>query len=56
MTVDPALKLIWDAHEAASQVARLTSDLSFDGYLADDVLRWAVERQLMIIGEALSVL
>jgi uncharacterized protein with HEPN domain len=29
---------------------------SFEDYLADDVLRWAVERRLMIVGEALTVL
>jgi uncharacterized protein with HEPN domain len=29
---------------------------SFEDYLADDVLRWAVERQFTIIGEAFAAL
>jgi uncharacterized protein with HEPN domain len=56
MTVDPGKKLLWDAHEAARHIARITVDQSFEDYLANDLMRWAVERQFMIVGEALSVL
>jgi uncharacterized protein with HEPN domain len=56
MTADPGKKLMWDAREAARQVARITAGLSYEDYLANDLMRWAVERQFMIVGEALSVL
>jgi uncharacterized protein with HEPN domain len=49
-----AAKLLWDARLAADRVARITANRSFEDYLADEILRWAVERQLTIIGEALS--
>jgi uncharacterized protein with HEPN domain len=31
----------------------MTDDIEYDGYLANSQLRWAVERQLSIVGEAL---
>jgi len=42
--------------DAADAIARFTLGRSFDGYLADHMLRSAVERQFEIIGEALSQL
>lgn len=56
MTSETAAKLLWDARQAADRVARITAGRSFDDYLADEVLRWAVERQFMVLGEALSAL
>jgi uncharacterized protein with HEPN domain len=56
MTGNAGAKLLWDAHQAACHIGRITAGQSFDDYLANDLLRWAVERQFMIIGEALSVL
>ncbi len=35
-------------------MARITTGRSFEDYLADEILRWAVERQFTIIGEALT--
>lgn len=51
-----AAKYLWDAVQAAARVRRFVDGKSFDDYLADDMLRSAVERQLEITGEALSQL
>ncbi len=51
-----ARKLLWDAMQAAERVARFTRGKTFDDYLADELLRSGVERQLAIVGEALSQL
>jgi uncharacterized protein with HEPN domain len=56
VTTDNGKKLMWDAPEAARRVARVTDGQGFEDYLVNDVMRWAAERQFMIIGEALSVL
>jgi len=56
MIGDEAAKLLWDAQQAAELIARFTADRSFDDYLADDMLRAAVERQFEIIGEAFAAL
>lgn len=53
MISDRAAKYVWDARQAASRIARFTSGRRFDEYLADEMLRSAVERQFEIIGEAL---
>jgi uncharacterized protein with HEPN domain len=47
-------KYLWDATEAARRVLRFTQGKTLDDYLADELLRAAVERQLTILGEALS--
>ena len=49
-----ARKLLWDAQKSAERVARFTSGKSFADYGQDELLRSAVERQLEIVGEALS--
>ena len=49
-----AAKYLWDARRATERIARFTADRTFDDYLADDMLRAAVERQFEIIGEALG--
>jgi uncharacterized protein with HEPN domain len=49
-----AAKYLWDARRAAERVAHFTEHRSFEDYLADDVLRAAVERQFEIIGEAFA--
>ena len=53
---EPSAKLLWDARRAAERVARFTAGRSFDDYLADQMLRSAVERQLGILGEAFAAL
>lgn len=47
-------KYIWDAKEAASRALRFTAGKSLDDYLNDELLRSAVERQFLILGEALG--
>lgn len=49
-----ARKLLWDAMQAADRVVRFTRGKTFDDYLADELLRSGVERQLAIVGEALA--
>jgi uncharacterized protein with HEPN domain len=56
MTTEAVAKLLWDAQRAADRIARITVDRAFVDYLADEVLRWAVERQFIVIGEALTAL
>ncbi len=52
MISDQAAKYLWDACHAANRIGRFTSGRSFDDYVADEMLRSAVERQFEIIGEA----
>ena len=54
MIGEEAAKLLWDAHGAAERIARFVAGRSFDDFLADDMLRAAVERQFEIIGEAFA--
>ena len=46
--------LLWDAREAAEDIAKFLADCDRSAYLSDKMLRSAVERQLIIIGEALN--
>lgn len=54
MTTDEAAKYLYDAHTAAERIARFTAGRTFDDYLADEMLRAAVERQFEIVGEAFA--
>ncbi len=47
---------LWDVRTAADAIAEFTRDRTLDRYLADLMLRSAVERQFEIIGEALAQL
>jgi uncharacterized protein with HEPN domain len=49
-------KLLWDALRAAERVMRFVAGKTFADYEHDELVRSAVERQLEIIGEALSQL
>lgn len=49
-----AATLLWDAREAADAIIRFVGTLTLDDYLADEILRAAVERKFAIIGEALG--
>lgn len=55
MQRDPR-KFLWDAREAASDIAEFTRGKTFADYMRDRMLRSAVERQFEIVGEALSQL
>ena len=49
-----ARKYLLDIQVAADRIGRFTQGKSFQQYLADEILRSAVERQFEIVGEALS--
>ena len=49
-----ARKYLLDIQIAADRIDRFCKDRNFEQYLADEMLRSAVERQFGIIGEALS--
>lgn len=51
-----ARKYLTDMQVAARRIRRFTSGKQFEDYLADEMLRSAVERQFGIIGEALAQL
>jgi uncharacterized protein with HEPN domain len=47
---------LWDALKAAEAVQSFLRDRTYEAFVEDDLLRSGVERQLEIIGEALSQL
>jgi uncharacterized protein with HEPN domain len=47
---------LWDSLRAAERVRSFIQGKAYEAFIADDLLRSAVERQLQIIGEALSQL
>lgn len=49
-----ARKYLRDIQVAAERIERFTRGKQFEQYLADEMLRSAVERQFTVIGEALS--
>jgi uncharacterized protein with HEPN domain len=49
-----ARKYLLDMQIAADRIDRFCAGKAFDNYLADEMLRSAVERQFEIIGEALA--
>jgi uncharacterized protein with HEPN domain len=55
MRRDPR-SFLWDVRDAADAIAGFTRGRGFDDYLADHMLRSAVERKFEIIGEALTQL
>ena len=48
-----ARKYLADIQAATERIARFTEGKRFEHYLADEMLRSAVERQFGIVGEAL---
>jgi uncharacterized protein with HEPN domain len=54
MISNAAAKYLWDVQQAAEGVRQFTNGRTLDDYLADGMLRAAVERQFQIIGEALA--
>ncbi len=45
---------LWDMLRAARDIVEFTKDLSFDTFARDKRPRFAVERQLLVVGEAVS--
>jgi len=56
MSTRDASAFLHDVLMAIESIQRFTSGKTFESYLADDLLRSAVERQLTIIGEAIAKL
>jgi len=53
MPHDPK-KLLYDMKQAGDRIDRFVGTRTFDDFVADDLIRAAVERQFEIIGEAMS--
>ena len=51
-----ARSYLWDALKAAEAIQTFLRGKTYETFIEDDLLRSAVERQLQIIGEALSQL
>jgi uncharacterized protein with HEPN domain len=47
---DPAL--LWDMMQAAKEILEFTENLNFKQFEKNKVIRYAVERQILVIGEA----
>jgi uncharacterized protein with HEPN domain len=46
------IALLWDMREAACEIAQFIQGVSYEEFESNKVLRYAVERQIMVIGEA----
>jgi uncharacterized protein with HEPN domain len=44
--------LLWDMKQAAGEIAEFTECLSYEQFASNKVIRYAVERQVLVIGEA----
>ncbi len=49
---DQELSYLWDMREAAKEVTAFMKDVKFAKFEKNKALRYAVERQLLVIGEA----
>ena len=47
-------KWLWDATEAAQSILRFSAGKTFEDFRSDDLLRAAIERHFIILGEALG--
>ena len=54
MVSDFEAKYLWDARDAAEVLLGFVADRGFDVYVADELVRSAVKRKLLLIGEALK--
>lgn len=43
---------LWDINEACIDILKFTSDIKYNDFQNDKMRRYAVERQLLVIGEA----
>jgi uncharacterized protein with HEPN domain len=41
--------LLWDMKQAASEIAEFTECLSYEQFASNKVIRYAVERQILVI-------
>lgn len=49
---DRDVALLWDMREAAREIWAFTQNITYARFASDKMRRYAVERQLMVIGEA----
>lgn len=49
-------KYLWDIQEAAAAVTQFTEGRSLEDFLGDRMLRSAVEREMITVGEAIAAL
>jgi uncharacterized protein with HEPN domain len=49
---DRDIGFLWDMREAARDTLDFVGNINLDGFAANRVLRFAVERQLAVMGEA----
>ena len=46
------LTYLWDMREAAKEIVTFFKGIRYDKFVRDRMIRYAVERQLLVIGEA----
>lgn len=44
--------LLWDMREAAQEIEEFIKGVSYDQFVSQKALRYAIERQIIVIGEA----
>ncbi len=44
--------LLWDMREAACEIAQFVKGINYEEFRSNKVLRYAIERQMLVIGEA----
>lgn len=44
--------LLWDMRQAASEISGFVKDATYQSFQSNNMLRYAVERQILVIGEA----
>ena len=49
---DKDLAYLWDMREAANDIVSFVKDVKYVGFIQNRIIRYAVERQLLVIGEA----
>jgi uncharacterized protein with HEPN domain len=49
---DRDIALLWDMREAAREIVGFTHDVTYERFAQEKIRRYAVERQLVVIGEA----
>jgi len=49
---DKDIALLWDMRQAAKEVLEFMKDVPFARFTTEKVLRYAVERQIVVMGEA----
>jgi uncharacterized protein with HEPN domain len=51
-TEERDLAYLWDMREEAKQIGKFIKDVSYEQFISNNMIRYAVERSMLIIGEA----